>query len=312
MNFDEYQKQAKRTEFFAINSDNSERDLRRLYLISGLISQVGEIANRLKKKLRDGQDYILLKAEVEERLGHALWYIASLASEFGVSLSEIADQNTGFNNRRWSQVQEPPQLLHSNDFDGDYPPEQRLPRRLAAHFRTVETGGLKKTVVEIFPNWPDRAGAMQFGDPIDDNSWDDDHYRYHDVFHFAYLAVLWWSPVVRKLLLRKRKDKENPDVDRIEDGARAVDTEEATTAFIYSYVSQQQFLATSTNIDTGLLTTIRTLLRGFEVRACTEKEWESAIINAAEVLRQLVENGGGWVEANRDERRIKYLGLNVD
>ena len=307
MNFDDYQRRSKETEFFEIKTDNGEIDLNRLYLLSGLMSQVGEIANRLKKKLRDGPDYIMLGAEIKERLGYALWYLAGLSDEFGLSLGEIALQNAQFNERRWKQVVDEPTLIEGNDFDGDYAIEQQLPRKLIAHFKSSTEGGLKKTEVFIYPNWPDED-VVPFGNVIDDNSWEEDHYRYHDIFHFAYLAVLWWSPVVRKLLGRKRKDKENPDVDRIEDGARAVDTEEAATAFIYSYVSQQSYLETSDNIDTGLLTTIRTLLRGFEVKDCTEKEWERAIIMASEVLRDLVKNGGGWVEVNRDERSIKYLG----
>lgn len=309
MNFDEYQRRSKETEFFGIKTDNSDLDLKRLYLLSGLMSQVGEVANRLKKKLRDGPDYIMLRSEIKERLGYALWYLSRLADEFGLSLGDVALQNAQFNERRWRQVIDEPVLIEGNDFDGEYPIEQQLPHKLLAYFRSSGGSDTKKTEVLIYPGGVD-GEEIAFGNVIDDNSWADDHYRYHDIFHFAYLAVLWWSPVVRKLLKRKRKDTENPDVDRIEDGARAVDTEEATTAFIYSYVSQQNFLETSDNIDTGLLTTIRTLLRGFEVKDCTEKEWERAIIMASGILRDLVKNGGGWVEVDRDKRTVRYLGVN--
>ena len=113
--------------------------------------------------------------------------------------------------------------------------------------------------------------------------------------------------MVRGLLKRKRKTPADPDIDRIQDGARARDTEEAATAFIYSYVSAQKFLATSANIDTSVLTTVRTLLRAYEVSACAEKEWEAAILQACEVLRELISNDGGWVEIDKDKKIVRYI-----
>ena len=57
------------------------------------------------------------------------------------------------------------------------------------------------------------------GNELTDNAYENDGYRYHDVFHLAYAAVLGWSPVIRKLMDRKRKS--DPQIDRIEDGGRA-------------------------------------------------------------------------------------------
>ncbi len=302
MDFDEFQKQARSTKFFTVQSD----ELTRHYLLAGLTAQVGEIANRLKKKLRDGGDYIMLRDEISERIGYSLWYLAMLADQLELPLDEIAKENVAFNNRRWRQVANVQSDLLEGDFDSEYPLNERLPERLIIHFETQLDSGPKKTVVTFYPNWPSREPSGQFGNSIDDNSPIEDHYRYHDIFHFAYVTFLGWSPVVRGLLQRKRKS--NPDVDREQDGARARDTEEAATAFIYSYVSQQSFLETSTNIDTGLLTTVRTLLRAYEVKARAEKEWEAAILAAAEILRKLVSNEGGWVEVNQKDKVLRYLG----
>lgn len=300
MDFDEFQKQARRTSVFSVQTP----DLRRHYLLAGLTAQVGEIANRLKKQLRDGADYVLLKDEIAERIGHSFWYAAMLADELGISLGEVARNNTAFNQRRWSQLADEQHLIELNDFDGNFPSEEQLPQKIIAEFQTVETDGINKTWIWIYPDWPARDTRLKFGNEIDDNSTLEDHYRYHDVFHFAYVAFLWWSPVVRALLRKKRKSV--PDIDRIQDGARAKDTEEAATAFIYSYVSQQSFLETSTNIDTGLLTAVRTLLRAYEVSACLEKEWERAILEASRVLRELVANRGGWIVADRKNRKLSY------
>ena len=46
-----------------------------------------------------------------------------------------------------------------------------------------------------------------FGAELTDNAYDPDGYRFHDVFHFAYAAVLGWSPITRALLRRKRKSQ---------------------------------------------------------------------------------------------------------
>ena len=47
--------------------------------------------------------------------------------------------------------------------------------------------------MKIHPNGP------LLGDPVTDNTHDDDGYRFHDVMHLANMAVLGWSPVMRSL-----------------------------------------------------------------------------------------------------------------
>ena len=58
---------------------------------------------------------------------------------------------------------------------------------------------------------------MFIGDTLTDNVRDPDHYRFHDVFHLAYAAILHWSPVVRALIKQKRKSVQY--IDENEDGA---------------------------------------------------------------------------------------------
>lgn len=65
------------------------------YVILGITSEVGEFAGKVKKVLRDKNgafeelDILALEAE----LGDILWYAASLASELGASLEDIAEKN---------------------------------------------------------------------------------------------------------------------------------------------------------------------------------------------------------------------------
>lgn len=317
----EYQRLAKRSRNFRIQSDvrypdglsgdekrtletAHHKELARLYLCNGLTAQIGEVANRLKKRLRDGADYDEgLKAEILAQIGHALWYVSVLADEFAADLGGVAVQNLLFNTNRWYV---PGESVKRRDFDSQYPPEQQLPERLIVYFKTREVDGIKKAHVLMYPNYPSHAPENPLGAEIDDNSTLEDHYRFHDIYHFAYMAYLGWSPVVRRLLKIKRKaDKV---VDRTQDGARAGDTEEATTAFIYSYVSGQDFLETSEHVDTDLLMQVARLTRALEVSVCSAREWEEAIIVATKVLRELVANNGGWVEVDRVHRVVRYLG----
>jgi hypothetical protein len=332
MDLNEFQRLAKRSRNFRIQSDLNcptslsaeekraletahHTELARLYLCNGLTAQIGEIANRLKKRLRDGADYDDgVRQEIKQQLGHALWYIAVLADEIQGDLGAIGEENIRFNNTRWFVPSDPDQPK-PRDFDSDYSDDQRLPQRLIVEFRAWEENGLKKTRAFMFPNYPSRDPEKPFGDKIDDNSVIEDHYRFHDVYHFAYMAYLGWSPVVRRLLKIKRKVDKNgtptPLVDRTQDGARASDTEEATTAFIYSYVSGQRFLETSDHVDTNLLMQVASLIRNLEVKVCELREWEEAIIVATRVLRDLVANNGGWIEVDRTKRLVRYLGTDA-
>lgn len=60
------------------------------YPVLGLASEAGELAGKWKKFLRDGSfDRQGMIAE----LGDNLWYIALIARDLGISLSEVANRN---------------------------------------------------------------------------------------------------------------------------------------------------------------------------------------------------------------------------
>ena len=86
MNINEYQQQASET---AIYKDKL------IYPTLGLAGEAGEIANKVKKILRDNSGN--LQESVREdlicELGDVLWYIAALATDLNVELSEVANKN---------------------------------------------------------------------------------------------------------------------------------------------------------------------------------------------------------------------------
>ena len=89
MKLDEYQEKASKT---AIYPKNYEL----VYPALGLAGEAGEVANKVKKFIRDGADqetFELKKVEIAKELGDVLWYIAALSNDLGVKLSALAAGN---------------------------------------------------------------------------------------------------------------------------------------------------------------------------------------------------------------------------
>jgi len=62
------------------------------YLTLGLAGEAGEIANKAKKIIRDG-DNSAKRSEITKELGDVCWYIAVLAQELGVNLGKVMEDN---------------------------------------------------------------------------------------------------------------------------------------------------------------------------------------------------------------------------
>ena len=66
-----------------------------IYPTLGLTGEAGEVANKVKKIIRDGSNFKdeKLVSEIKAEIGDCLWYIAVLASDFDIKLSDIASAN---------------------------------------------------------------------------------------------------------------------------------------------------------------------------------------------------------------------------
>lgn len=185
-------------------------------------------------------------------------------------------------------------------FDQDFDADEQLPRRMEITFREKQT---PKGVPYVIQQW----NGINVGDRLTDNAQIPDDYRYHDVFHLSYVALLGWSPVMRALLRLKRKSR--PEIDEQQDGARAVIAEEGISNWIFAHGLRHHAFEGVTRLDYGVLKTIRQMVRGYEVESRPLWMWEEAIIRGFEVFRELRKNKGGIVVADMTRHRLTYRPL---
>ncbi len=90
MKFDEYQKKAITTAIYPKFNGQGW-----VYPALGLASEAGEVANKLKKVLRDQKGILTdnVRQSVKAELGDALWYISQLATELNFELEDVAASN---------------------------------------------------------------------------------------------------------------------------------------------------------------------------------------------------------------------------
>jgi NTP pyrophosphatase (non-canonical NTP hydrolase) len=283
MDFRRYQSEARQTN--RIPGDANE-----ITPLLGLAGEAGELLSEYKKHLRDREVHPLQPARIEEELGDLLWYISTVATHFDLDLEKIAEKNLVKARDRWAEVHGTPR----EPFDKRAKATERLPRQFDVHF--VESTADQQVQVRGF------VRGQQVGDPLTDNAYINDGYRFHDVFHLGYAAVLGWSPVTRVLLKRKRKS--NKKIDNVEDGGRAIAIEEGIAAFVFEYARDHKWLEGATRVDSDLLKMIKTATRHLEVSECKASEWERAVLGGFDAWRTIEQNQGGWVRVDLDKRTI--------
>jgi NTP pyrophosphatase (non-canonical NTP hydrolase) len=262
----------------------------------GLAGEVGALLAEFKKERRPGgESYRGFHDQVVTELGDILWYLAALARRVDVPMSRVAAVNLAKTRSRWL----PSDPQNRPNFDDGFPPDQQLPRQFAVEF-TSQADDAGRVRVQM------RFEGEELGDPIDDNARYADDYRFHDVFHLSHAAVLGWSPVLRKLIGRKRKA--DPDIDRAEDGARAAAIEEAVSALVFEMAKAYDYFEGATRVDEAILRAVTAVTAGLEVAAATPADWEAAMLAGFSVWRDLRDQGSGIVLLDLDARTIALRG----
>lgn len=93
LEFGEYQRKAADTAIYPGSGTGSAVALS--YVTLGLTGEAGEIANKVKKIMRDDEGIVTdaKRLAIAAELGDVLWYLSQLARELGVSLADLADEN---------------------------------------------------------------------------------------------------------------------------------------------------------------------------------------------------------------------------
>lgn len=236
---------------------------------------------------------------INDVLAEIAWHLAALATTYDLNFGEVAKYNikkVSFRRNRTDAV-----IMH----DESFPDGERFPRKFEVAFVSVG-----KDRAQMY------FEGRRLGDPLTDNSYGDDGYRFHDVMHLANIAHLGWSPVVRGLMGRKRKSQ--PKVDEVEDGARAKIVEEAVIKAIHSEGQRLagptysltgdpvKLFANNDDISFRFLKFIHSLVGGLEVEKNRYWEWEDSIIQGYDVYHRLRQEGQGTVAVDLDARSLEY------
>lgn len=202
------------------------------------------------------------------------------ADEAGVTLEAAAIKNLAKIDDRW-----PRERVYPEPLDANAEPEERLPRQLTIEIFERDVRG--RTYVF------QRCNGINIGDRLTDNAMTADDYRFHDVFHYAYVAVLGWSPVIRALFRLKRKSA--PKVDEAQDGARATLIEEGITTWIFGQALELDLFAGMKpgDLPFDLLKHVRGFVSGYEAERCPLWLWEEAILQGYAAFRFLREHRRG-------------------
>lgn len=89
MNFYEYESSAASTAVYPREDALS-------YVALGLVGEAGEVANKVKKVLRDrgGEVDEDMREDLISELGDVLWYVAACCRELNVDMATVAYENT--------------------------------------------------------------------------------------------------------------------------------------------------------------------------------------------------------------------------
>lgn len=241
----------------------------------------------------------LLSAPPQNLLGELLADLAMVAALFGQRLADISEANLRKIQSRWPGANP----VHLPLFDNDILEFEQFPREFEMHYVEVVPDDGSPYVIQRI------GGEINVGDRLTDNRADPDGYRFHDVFHLAYMTHLGWSPVIRALLKLKRKS--DPNIDENQDGARAAIIEEAISTWVFNHARARNFFADKEpgRMNYDLLKQVHSMVSGYEVECCPLWQWELAILDGFKVFRKLTEHGGGIVKVNLNARTLEFTEL---
>lgn len=290
-----FQKEAQETDKYADPQSST-------YLAVPFLSmteEAGQLSRIYKEIVVSGSNASdFQQKEIKDKLGDILWYVANISKKMNIELDTVAIANLQKTKNWWLEPDTDYRL-----YDEGFEPEEKLPRELVIYFKLTSN---RKSPKVIMQTRDEKGNPHQLGDPLDDNNPENDGYRFHDVFHLAYAAILGWSPVTRALLKKKRKS--NSEIDRIQDGGRAIVIEEGLTAYIFEVAKQKNMFRdiSPDTLDRSVLKFAMTMTNYLEVRDRSARAWARAIVEGYKIFNSIRQNQSGKVTLNLINRTIDY------
>ncbi len=242
---------------------------------------------------------------IETILGDIAWHLCAIASLYELDMDEVAEANFRKASARGDGRPTP---LH----DQNSPAQEQLPRNFYIDFQSVSND-----TSQMFWN-----GNM-LGDPLKDQHYEADGYRFHDVLHLANAACLGWSPVLRDLMKIKRDSC--PRTKQAQDSGRSAVVEELVIKFIHWEASrrakelrgdipadERPLFPKDEEIPFSLLKKVRELTVGHEVYDNKFWEWERAIREGYRVFQQLRHYKQGRVFVDLKKRNLRFEPLALE
>ena len=122
------------------------------------------------------------------------------------------------------------------------------------------------------------------------------------------MTRLGWSPVTRKLLGMKRKYESK--IDRIEDGARSIFLEEGISVYVFNQNTCTKDGVSAfgyrRNIPFGVLSAIKIMTKGLEVKTRDITAWRDAIAMGFQMFDKLKANDGGRVFCDLGTQKMRF------
>jgi len=317
MDLNSYQEKAQETNLLS----GQDQELRLIAPMLGLASETGSLLDIHKKVLTESVDPQSGDEIFKQELGDLLWYVAAVAAAKGYSLEAVAQSNLERTRALWEEIHNPPDMSALPIPDAGFPDQERFPRRFEIAFEEFEVapGQLSARMVlqmaepNHFPEGPVdvQQGKTQgftvgenLGDRLTDNSRRVNGYRFHDAIHLGFLAVLGWSPTVRSVLRVKRRS--NSTTDEVEDGARAIFSEEGLAAVLSRLARRRMAFQNNFNVDGETLEVAAACIEGLEVEGTPGWAWRKAIIAGFTAKKLLEDNRGGILVADLDAHSLTF------
>ena len=95
MDFNEYQKESFKTWYPKEFTEELDGKFKKGFTqaLLGLCGEAGEVADKIKKSIRDGFSFDSIRLAIAKELGDVLYYITRVGEYFNLTLEEIAQTN---------------------------------------------------------------------------------------------------------------------------------------------------------------------------------------------------------------------------